>query len=142
MGAVTAMIYASSDKRISSACYDSSFCDFRNLAKELCRKYLRLPSLIEDLAIKMVRSTILDKTKLDINKLIPLNFSKKTYTPGFFVHAFNDELISYDHSLKLFENYPGEKSLNVCEGLHNTSRNRLLNEKIVNFFGKYLLDVK
>ena len=34
MGAVTAMIYASSDKRISSACYDSSFCDFRNLAKE------------------------------------------------------------------------------------------------------------
>jgi hypothetical protein len=42
----------------------------------------------------------------------------------------NDELISLDHTLNIFDKYEGEKSLNICEGGHNTSRQKHILEKV------------
>jgi hypothetical protein len=141
MGAATAMLYTNSDQRISAVCYDSPFSDFTKLAKELCKKQVSLPNFVVDTALMFVRKTILGKNNLDIYKLMPINYSSKTTTPGFFVHAMNDELIPLEHSLNLFEVYAGEKSLNVCEGMHNTQRQKHIIEKIGKFLAKHLCKV-
>jgi pimeloyl-ACP methyl ester carboxylesterase len=138
MGAATALLYSHSDSRIEACCYDSAFCEFTKLAKELCRRHVKIPNFVLDTALAIVRKTIQKKNNLDIYKLQPLLYAPKNTTPGFFVHAMNDELIPLEHSLNLFEVYGGEKSLNVCEGTHNSTRQRHIIEKIGKFFAKYL----
>jgi hypothetical protein len=138
MGAATALLYTWSDDRILAACYDSPFAEFKKLAKELCKKQINIPNFIIDTALMFVRNTIKTKNDLDIFKLTPLIYASKTSSPGFFVHAMNDELIPLEHSLDLVEAYQGEKSINVCEGNHNSNRQKQIIEKIVRFFCKYL----
>jgi dipeptidyl aminopeptidase/acylaminoacyl peptidase len=140
MGAATALMFNHSDDRISACCYDSPFAEFTKLAKELCRKQIKIPNFVLDTALAFIRKTIQKKNELDIYKLQPLLFAGKTTTPGFFVHAMNDELIPLEHSLNIFEVYAGEKSLNVCEGTHNSNRQKHIIEKIGKFFSKYLRD--
>lgn len=140
MGAATALLFNHSDERICAACYDSPFSEFTKLAKELCRKQIKIPNFVLDTALAFIRKTIKSKNELDIYKLTPLLYASKTYTPGFFVHAMQDELIPLEHSLNLFEVYAGEKSLNVCEGTHNSNRQKHIIEKIGKFFAKYLKD--
>lgn len=142
MGAATAMMYNYSDERIFASCYDSPFCEFTKLANELCKKQVKLPNFVINGALAFLRSTIQKTNNFDIYKLEPQKFSPNTTTPGFFIHAMNDELISLDHSLKLFEEYGGEKSLNVCDGGHNSIRPRHIVDKIGKFFSKYLKDIE
>lgn len=141
MGAATALMYSHSDDRIAAVCFDSPFCEFTKLAKELCRKQIKIPNFVLDTALSFIRKTISKKHDFDIYKLQPILYAAKTTTPGFFVHAMQDELIPLDHSLNIFEVYGGEKSLNVCEGTHNTVRQRHIIEKIGKFFAKYLQNV-
>lgn len=138
MGAATAMMYNHSDSRISATCYDSPFAEFTKLAKELCRKQIKIPNFVIETALMFIRNSIKKRNGMDIYKLTPLDYASKTTTPGFFVHAMNDELIPLEHSLSLVEVYQGEKSLNVCEGNHNTSRQRQILDKIGRFFSKHL----
>jgi len=138
MGASTAMLYTNTDPRIKAVCYDSPFSDFGKLARELCQKHASIPNFVVSAALMFVRKTIIGKNSVDIYKLTPINYSNKTTTPGFFLHAMNDELIPLEHSLQIFEQYAGEKSLNVCEGTHNTQRQKHIVEKIGKFLSKYL----
>ena len=138
MGAATTMLYAHSDKRIKAICMDSPFGDFKLLAKELCLKYVSLPDFVIDGTMNLVKKTIKEKNGLEIDKLQPRLYASKTKTPAFFIHAVNDELISLEQSIKLYESYAGEKSLNVVEGGHNSSRQRHVLEKIAKFFATYL----
>lgn len=142
MGAATAMMYNYSDERIFASCYDSPFSEFTKLANELCKKQVKLPNFVISGALSFLRSTIQKTHNFDIYKLEPQRFSPNTSTPGFFIHSMNDELISLDHSLKLFEDYGGEKSLNVCDGGHNSIRPRHIVDKIGKFFSKYLKNVE
>lgn len=138
MGAATSLLYNHSDDRVSACCYDSPFSEFTKLAKELCKRQVKLPGFIIDTALAIIRNTIKSKNDLDIYKLQPIIYAQKTSTPGFFVHAMNDELIPLEHSLNIFEVYGGDKSLNVCEGTHNSIRQRHILDKIGRFFIKYL----
>ena len=123
------MMYNYSDERIFASCYESPFCEFIKLANELCKKNIKLPNF--SLAgLGLLPSTIQKTNNFDIYKLEPQKFAPNTSTSGFFIHAMNDELINLDHSLKLFEDYGGEKSLNVCDGGHNSIRPRHIIEKI------------
>lgn len=140
MGAATAMIYIHSDDRIKATVMDSPFADFRLLTKQLCYNYKSIPFWLVDFGLMFVKKTILTKTGLDVDRLQPLDYTSKTTSPGFFVHAMNDELIPLEHTIKLFESYQGEKSLNVCEGGHNTPRKNHILKKIGNFFTKHLFD--
>lgn len=142
MGAATAMLYNHSDERILAGCYDSPFCEFTKLARELCKKQVKLPNFVIDTALSFVRNTILKTNSLDLYKLEPQKFSPLTTTPGFFLHAMNDELIPLDHSMHLFDLYGGDKSLNVCDGGHNSLRPRNIVDKIGRFFSKYLKGVE
>ena len=138
MGAATALLYNYSDERILAACYDSPFAEFTKLAKELCRKQIKIPNFVIETALMFIRNSIKKRNDMDIYKLQPVLYAAKTTTPGFFVHAMNDELIPLEHSLKIVEVYQGEKSLNVCEGNHNTNRQKQIIEKIGRFFCKHL----
>lgn len=141
MGAATSMMYSHSDNRIVCICLDSPFCDFSRLAKELCKKHANLPGFIVDGALSFISNTIKSKNDVNIKKLSPIIYAPQTFIPAFFLHASNDELISLSHSLDLFDIYGGEKSLNICEGTHNSTRQRHILDKIGKFFIKYLLGV-
>ena len=138
MGAATTLMFAHSDPRISCICLDSPFSDFGKLAKELCKKQVSLPNFLVDGALSIIGSTIKNKNSVDINKLAPLVYAPQSKIPAFFIHAMNDELIPLDHSLSIFEVYGGEKSLNICEGTHNSARQKHIQEKVGKFFTMYL----
>ena len=138
MGAATTMFYAHSDPRIKAICMDSPFSDFKLLAKELCSRYITLPNFVLATTMSFVKNTVKDKCGLDIDKLKPILYANKTKTPAFFLHAVADELISLEQTLKLVENYAGEKFINVVEGGHNSLRQKHVLEKITNFFVTYL----
>ena len=142
MGAATTMFYAHCDLRIKAICMDSPFSDFKLLAKELCLKYISLPNFVLTTTMNFVKNTVKEKCGLDIDKLKPILYANKTKTPAFFLHAVADELISLEQTLKLVENYGGEKFINVVEGGHNSLRQKHVLEKIANFFVTYLLKEK
>lgn len=141
MGAATSLMYAHSDERISCICLDSPFSNFPKLARELCKRQINLPGFIVDTALSIINSTIKSKNNVDVNKLSPITYSPYTTIPGFFLHASGDELINISHSLDLFEVYAGEKSLNICEGNHNSTRQKHIIDKIGKFFTKYLFGI-
>ena len=139
MGAATTLLYAYKDPRVSAICVDSPFENFKKLAEELVIKQIKLPKLIIDGALKIVQGTVKKKNGLDIYKLSPIDHVANTYQPAIFIHAINDELINVEHSINLFNNYGGQKSLKCCDkGGHNTKRPKIVKKEIGLFFYKYL----
>ena len=139
MGAATTLLYTYKDPRICAICVDSPFEDFRKLAEELVVKQIKLPSFIIDGALKIVQGTVKKKNGLDIYKLRPIDNVSNTFVPALFIHAINDELIKVEHSINLFNNYGGPKSLKCCDkGGHNTKRPKNIKKEIGEFFYKYL----
>ena len=140
MGAATTMIYSHRDNRVKAICLDSPFADFSRLAKELTAKQINLPGFLINGALSIVRSTVMKKNGLDIDKLKPIDVAEKTFQPAIFVHAINDELINVQHSIDLFNKYGGqEKSLKCCDkGGHNSKRSTMIINEIGEFFRKYL----
>lgn len=58
-----------------------------------------------------------------------------TFQPALFIHAINDELINVEHSINLFNNYGGPKSLKCCDkGGHNSRRPKIIKKEIGDFF--------
>ena len=139
MGAATTLLYTYKDPRISAICIDSPFENFKRLAEELVIKQIKLPKFIIDGALKIVQGTIKKKNGLDIYKLKPLENVSNTFQPALFIHAINDELINVEHSINLFNNYGGPKSLKCCDkGGHNSRRPKIIKKEIGDFFYKYL----
>lgn len=138
MGAATTLMFNKIDSRASAACYDSSFSEFTKLAKELCKKHVKIPGVIISVVMSLVRNSIIERNYLDIYKLNPIESASCIKCPGFFIHAKNDELIPIDHSIDIYSNYQGKKTMNVCDGSHNTVRQKQLQEKVADFFKRYL----
>ena len=139
MGAATTLLYTYKDPRVKAICVDSPFERFEKLAEELVKKQINLPSFLIAGALKLIKSTVKSKNGLDISKLNPIEKVEKTFQPAIFVHAINDELINVEHSINLFNNYGGPKSLKCCDvGGHNTKRQKMVRNEIGEFFKKYL----
>lgn len=138
MGAATALLYSYSDERIKCQCVDSPFAHFRELSIQLCKKEINIPEIIINTVLFFLKKTIKNKNDMDIDKLNPIDYANISKTPTFFIHAMNDELIPYKHTIQIYEKYAGVKSINIVEGKHNTTRQKHLINKIVNFFEKYL----
>jgi pimeloyl-ACP methyl ester carboxylesterase len=141
MGAATTMIYAHKDERIKAICMDSPFADFSLLAKELVLKQIKLPVLLIEGALKIIKMTVRKKNGLDIDKLKPIESAPETTQPAIFIHANSDELINNKHSEMLFDAYKGnDKCLKRCEGQHNTRRPNKIIRDIGEFFYKHLVN--
>ena len=141
MGAATTLLYTYTDPRVKAICVDSPFERFEKLAEELVIKQINLPKFLIAGALKIIKSTVKSKNGLDISKLNPIEKVEKTFQPAIFVHAINDELINVEHSINLFNNYGGPKSLKCCDvGGHNTKRPKIVRKEIGEFFKKYLCE--
>ena len=141
MGAATTMIYAHKDERIKAICMDSPFADFSLLAKELVLKQIKLPNLLIEGALKIIKMTVKKKNGLDIDKLKPIEAAPETTQPAIFIHANGDELINNKHSEMLINAYKGkDKALRKCEGQHNTRRPNKVIREVGEFFYKYLVN--
>ena len=140
MGAATTLLYAPTDKRIKCITVDSPFSDFRKLALEICKSNVNIPSLLIEGAISIIGSTVKNKNGMDINDIKPINSVKNCKLPAFFVHAFDDNFVKYEHSENIFKNYAGEiKKLRGITGGHNGIRPKTLLEEIGEFFAEYLI---
>ena len=140
MGAATTMIYAHKDERIKAICMDSPFADFSLLAKDLVLKQIKLPTILVEGALKIVKMTIKKKNGLDIEKLKPIDSAPKSTQPAIFIHANDDELIDNKHSDMLINAYKGkDKVLKRCEGNHNSRRPNKLIREVGSFFYKHLV---
>jgi dipeptidyl aminopeptidase/acylaminoacyl peptidase len=143
MGAATIILYAAKDPRISCICVDSSFSDFSVLLKEISEKYITIPNFVYSSAHSLVKEMVLNRNKLDIDKLKPIEQVTKIGIPTYFIHAKKDELIHSDHSLRLYEACGAfYKYINICEGGHNSIRPDFIINKIIEFFKSYLFKDK
>ena len=138
IGAATALMYSYQDKRIKAQCIDSPFANFKDLAIKLCKQHIYIPEFVINTILYFLKKTIRKKNDLEIENLKPIEFSKLSKTPAFFIHAMKDDLIPYEQTIKIYEEYSGIKSINITEGDHNTPRQKQLINKIITFFIKYL----
>lgn len=134
MGAATVLMYSSGDNRIKAICVDSPFCDFKVLAKELCKKYANIPGFVTETALVFIKKSVKKKNEFDLDDIKPIKYVRNIRIPGLFIHALNDEMVPMNHSIKLYHNYSGEKILSICDGGHNSARLKHINEKIGCFF--------
>lgn len=134
MGAATALMHSNKDPSIAGLVLDSAFTDLKTLAEELCKTYANLPKLVVSGAMAIVRKTIQNKAKFDINNLAPISHVKEAFIPAFFVHGKNDDFIKPHHTQKLHDEYSGDKNLVMCDGDHNSTRPSFLFTSIGIFF--------
>ena len=140
MGAATTLMYTHQDDRIACAIMDSPFADFPRLAEEMARNAIRLPSFIISLALTILNRTVKSKNDMDVNELKPIEHAEFTYKPGLFIHANNDQLINFQHSVDIMEKYAGDKSFVSCEGGHNSCRPKSVLDCIRRFLKRNLVD--
>ena len=139
MGAATSLIYASIDKRIKAIVVDSPFADFRRVAKEMCMAQVSIPGFLIEGAISIIGKSVYKKNKMKINEIKPIEAVKKCDIPIIFVHAKDDDLVNFQHTLDLYNNYRGiSKEIKEVNGGHNGKRSTATMESIAKFFEKRL----
>jgi pimeloyl-ACP methyl ester carboxylesterase len=138
MGAATTLLYSYCDKRIKAICIDSPFSDIIFLVKDMCYQYVKIPGFIINSILSFIKKTIKSINDTDLDDIKPIDFCERSFIPAFFIHAKYDELISYEHSLKLFEKYQGKKFMTVVDGGHNSIRGINVVNNVCLFFQKYL----
>ena len=139
MGAATSLIYASIDKRIKAIVVDSPFADFRRVAKEMCMAQVSIPGFLIEGAISIIGKSVYKKNKMKINEIKPIEAVKKCDIPIIFVHAKDDDLVNFQHTLDLYNNYRGiSKEIKEVNGGHNGKRSTVIMESIAKFFEKRL----
>ena len=139
MGAVTTLNFCAIDKRIKAICVDSPFSDFRKLAKEIVQKNIKIPGFLIDGAISIIGHSIYKKNEMNVNDIKTIENVKNCLVPVIFIHADDDEMVDYNHSLILIEHYGGKiKELKTVQGGHNGKRPYKLMEYVGDFFEKYL----
>ena len=76
---------------------------------------------------------------MDIYELKLIEEVNKIKIPIMLIHGVKDALIDMQHSIQLFEKCEAcLKIINFFDGGHNTRRDKLLIEKIIDFFKTYL----
>jgi len=95
--------------------------------------------MMVSLGLKMIRKTILNKAKFDINKLEPIVAAESCFIPALFVHGESDTFIPAHHSKELNAKYAGDKNLILVEGDHNSVRPRFFYDSVSIFFHNMLL---
>jgi hypothetical protein len=69
MGAVTAILYAAKNQySVSMLILDSPYCNLQKVMKEIAESKTKIPSLILDAVISLLKRKIAETLKLDIFK--------------------------------------------------------------------------
>ena len=142
MGAVTAIMYAKEHPQLIDAMVlDSGFYSLKQLIKELIESKIKLPEFIYDKVLNMVKETVREKAKFDMDNIEPYIYAKNCVIPAFFCHGSEDNFVLPHHCKDLYNEYKcDEKIYEIIKGSHNSSRPRELRLKACDFFDKYLRD--
>jgi len=139
MGAVTALIYSSRDKKnLSAIVLDSAFYSLKKLIEELIEENIKIPNFIVNSMVETLKNTILEKANFDINDIEPYLFAQKCSVPAFFCHGKDDTLINPHHCQDLYDIYPGVKKIAFLNGEHNNTRDKEFKKSAALFFYHYL----
>lgn len=136
MGAVTACMFVDDDPSIAGLVVDSPFSSLRRLAEELAGDFVgwKVPKLILQPALSMVRSTIQAKAEFDLDNVEPIRHCKSSFAPALFIAAKDDCFIRPHHAKNMHDVYAGDKNFILVEGNHNTTRPEFLHDSITFFF--------
>eukprot|EP00419_Tripos_fusus_P070538 CAMPEP_0172886854 /NCGR_PEP_ID=MMETSP1075-20121228/132223_1 /TAXON_ID=2916 /ORGANISM="Ceratium fusus, Strain PA161109" /LENGTH=443 /DNA_ID=CAMNT_0013740427 /DNA_START=1 /DNA_END=1332 /DNA_ORIENTATION=- len=142
MGAATALLHGHRDPSIAAMILDSPFSSLLQLAHEVIdrAKVRHKPKFMVNSAIKMVRSTILKKTGLDISRLRPIENVSSCHIPAIFVAGVHDTFIPPHHTADIYKQYAGEKKLIMVPGGHNSQRPAEFVESVSDFLHQTLCD--
>lgn len=66
MGAATALLHADWDHSIAGIVVDSGFTSLKELAKELAKKYTKVPSFLLAAGIKVINSSVKSRAHFDL----------------------------------------------------------------------------
>ena len=140
MGAVTAIMYANEHPQLIDAMIlDSGFYSLKQLIKELIDSKIKLPSFIYDKVLNLVKETVKEKAKFDLDIIEPYIYAKNCLVPAFFCHGNDDSFVLPHHCKDLFNVYKcKDKICEIVKGSHNSSRPKDLKNKICDFLEKYL----
>jgi pimeloyl-ACP methyl ester carboxylesterase len=136
MGAATALMHGDRDPSLAGMVLDSPFTSLRDLSEELVDVFVgvRLPKWMVSIAMNMIRSTIKNKARFDINDITPVTHADKSFIPALFVAAKGDTFIHPSHARKLYESYAGDKNLVLVDGDHNSARPKFFMDSVAIFF--------
>ena len=135
MGAVTAIMYGDRDPSIAGLVLDSPFCSLKTLTEELAKeKASSIPNFILNKGVSMIRDTIKEKAKFDINDIEPKVYAERCFIPALFCHALDDSFVNVHHSNDLYNVYAGEKNITYVEGDHNSGRPDFFLDSVAIFF--------
>ena len=135
MGAVTAIMYGDRDPSIAGMVLDSPFCSLKILTEEMAKeKASSIPNFILNKGVSMIRETIKEKAKFDINDIEPKVYAERCFIPALFCHALDDTFVNVHHSKDLYNVYAGEKNITFVEGEHNSARPNFFLDSVAIFF--------
>ena len=139
MGAITALLYAKRDPRITCLVLDSPFASFKQFAKEFANERGSIPGFVTLAALAILRNSVKSRANFDINDLEPLKEAPLIKIPALFAHADDDTFIHPRHSIQLYESYGGRQKKHLkFAGDHNTQRPNTLKAKMAEFLKQYL----
>ena len=135
MGAVTAIMYGDRDPSIAGLVLDSPFCSLKTLTEELAKERASsIPNFVLNQGVKMIRETIKEKAKFDINDIEPKVYAERCFIPALFCHGLNDTFVNVHHCQDLYDVYAGEKNVTYVEGDHNSIRPNFFLDSVAIFF--------
>ena len=135
MGAVTAIMYGDRDPSIAGLVLDSPFCSLKVLTEELAKERASsIPNFVLNQGVKMIRETIKEKAKFDINDIEPKVYAERCFIPALFCHGLNDTFVNVHHCQDLYDVYAGEKNVTYVEGDHNSVRPNFFLDSVAIFF--------
>lgn len=135
MGAVTAIMYGDRDPSIAGLVLDSPFCSLKTLTEELAKERASsIPNFVLNQGVKMIRETIKEKAKFDINDIEPKVYAERCFIPALFCHGLNDTFVNVHHCRDLYDVYAGEKNVSYVEGDHNSIRPNFFLDSVAIFF--------
>ena len=126
MGAATALLHGPRDSKLAAMVCDSPFSSLVALAEgmvEMGRKHgIYAPGFLVSLAIRFIRSSVLEHANFDVYDLAPAEEAHKSIVPLLLIAAEGDAFIPPAHSQIIFHNYGGPKHALVVPGDHNSVR--------------------
>jgi len=143
MGAVAALLYADEDNMLDAMVLDSPFASLRMLAEELVHRAtsgssIKIPGFAIAAVLRLVRSTIRKRAKVDINEIAAIDHVARMYVPALFCVVRSDSFISNRHSDLLHANYAGDKFILAVDGDHNEVRPPSMHVFVRRFLQRYM----
>mmetsp|Transcript_22270 Transcript_22270/g.72685 ORF Transcript_22270/g.72685 Transcript_22270/m.72685 type:complete len:210 (-) Transcript_22270:614-1243(-) len=139
---------------------DSPFASLRMLAEELVHRAtsgssIKIPGFAIAAVLRLVRSTIRKRAKVDINEIVRSHSPKtflcyksctqaaidhvaRMYVPALFCVVRSDSFISNRHSDLLHANYAGDKFILAVDGDHNEVRPPSMHVFVRRFLQRYM----